>query len=205
MRMLLTTTLSTGPGFNIRVIQCPLSNRTDEDQHLKRLISQASHQHQVTMVPTSKDPLDTIQTIRYARADNPALQHEKAYILNYDPVPGVAKSNFVIDYYPDIHIRNLRTAGLSFEENGITMTELDGCMSREDFDDEKKVEDFYLPQIHAALRKALGADEVYIFDYMIRKREAAFPYQPKGKDKAPQPALSAHIGMFIVLRSAEQC
>jgi hypothetical protein len=154
------------------------------------------------MTLTSKDPLDTVQTIRYARADNPALEYEKAYILNYDPPPGVKKSNFVIEYYPDINIRNLRTAGLSFQENGITMTELDGCMPREDFDDEAKVEDFYLPQIHAALRKALGADEVYIFDYMIRKREAAFPYQAKGKDKAPQPALSAHIGMLIILHSA---
>jgi hypothetical protein len=145
------------------------------------------------------DPHDTVQTIRYARADNQALQHEKAYILNYDPPPGVPKSNFVIDYFPGIKIRNLRTAGLSFQTNGITMTELDGCMPREDFDDEAKVEDFYLPQVHAALCRALGADEVYIFDYMIRKRESSFPFQPKGKDKAPQPALSAHIGMSIVL------
>jgi hypothetical protein len=147
---------------------------------------------------TSNDPRDTVQTIRYARADNEALQHEKAYILNYDPPPGVPKSNFVIDYYPGIQIRNLRTAGLSFRANGITMTDLDGCMPREDFDDEAKVEAFYLPQLHAALRRALGADEVYIFDYMIRKREAAFPFQPKGKDKSPQPALSAHIGMCMV-------
>jgi hypothetical protein len=131
----------------------------------------------MTMVP--KDPFDTVQTIRYARADNPALQHEKAYILNYEAPPGVKKSNFVIDYYPEINIRNLRTAGLNFQENGITMTELDECM-------------------HAALRRALGAEEVYIFDYMIRKREAAFPYQPKGNDRAPQPALSAHIGVLII-------
>jgi hypothetical protein len=150
----------------------------------------------MTMVP--KDPFDTVQTIRYARADNPALQHEKAYILNYEAPPGVKNSNFVIDYYPGINIRNLRTAGLNFQENGITMTELDECMPRGDFDNETKVEDVYLPQVHAALRRALGAEEVYIFDYMIRKREAAFPYQPKGKDRAPQPALSAHIGVLII-------
>lgn len=151
-------------------------------------------------VPTSIDPHETVQTIRYARADNQALQHEKAYILNYDPPPGVPKSNFVIDYYPGIKISNLRIADLSFQTNGITMTDLDGCMPREDFDDEAKVEDLYLPQVHAALRRALGADEVYIFDYMIRKREASFPFQPKGKDKSPQPALSAHIGRSIGLR-----
>lgn len=152
------------------------------------------------MVSPSSDPYDTVQTLRYARADNPVLEHEKAYILNYDTPAGVPKTNFVIDYYPDINIRNLRTAGLNFQTNGITMTELDGCMPREDFEDEVRVEEYYLPQVHAALRRALGADEVYIFDYMIRKREAAFPYQSKGKDRAPQPALSAHIGMLIVLR-----
>lgn len=147
----------------------------------------------------SHDIHDTVRTIRYARADNEALQHEKAYILNYDAPSGVPKSNFVIDYYPGIEIRNLRTADLSFQKNGITMAELDGCMPKQDFDNEAKIEDFYLPQVHAALRKVLGAEEVYIFDYMVRKREASFPFQPKGKDKAPQPALSAHIGESIRL------
>ena len=135
-----------------------------------------------------------VSTIRYAQADNEALSNEKAYILNYPTPPELPKSNFAIDFFPGIKIHNLRTANLSFRENGIAIAELPGCMPKEDFDDEGKVEQSYLPEVHRCIRETLGVEEVYIFDYMIRKREPAFPFQPKTKDTAPQPALSAHIG-----------
>lgn len=133
-------------------------------------------------------------TIRYAKADNEALVNEKAYILNYPTSPEIPKSNFDIGFFPDIQIQNLRTANLSYSENGIALTTLPRCMPKEDFDDEKKVEEVYLPEVHGCIRETLGVDEIYIFDYMIRKREPAFPFQSKTKDSAPQPALSAHIG-----------
>ena len=135
-----------------------------------------------------------VATIRYARADNEALLTEKAYILNYPTPPEIPKSNFVIDFFPGIQIHNLRTARLSYGENGLALAKLPGCMPREDFDIEEKVEKFYLPAVHSCIRETLGVEEVYIFDYMIRKREPAFPFQPKTNDSAPQPALSAHIG-----------
>lgn len=69
-------------------------------------------------------------------------------------------------------------------------------MPKKDFEDEDKIERDYLPVIHDCLKESLGAEEVCIFDYMVRRREAAFPYQAKSKDSSPQPALSAHIGMF---------
>ncbi|RYP81034.1 hypothetical protein DL770_006024 [Monosporascus sp. CRB-9-2] len=138
-----------------------------------------------------EDPI--VSTIRYAQADNEALITEKAYILNYPTPPGIPKSNFSIDFFPRIKIHNLRTANLNWDENGVTIAKLPGCMPKEDFDHEEKIEKFYLPDVHNCIRDTLGAEEVCIFDYMIRKREPAFPYQPKTKDNAPQPALSAHI------------
>ena len=135
-----------------------------------------------------------VSTIRYARADNEALLDEKAYILNYTTPPEIPKSNFVIDFFPGIKIHNLRTANLCYRENGLAIAKLPGCMAKEDFDDEEKIEKLYLPEVHGCIREALGVEEVYIFDYMIRKREPSFPFQPKTKDNAPQPALSAHIG-----------
>jgi hypothetical protein len=135
-----------------------------------------------------------ISTIRYARADNDALLNEKAYILNYSTPPEIPRSNFVIDFFPDIEIRNLRTADLKYNENGLAIAKLPSCMPKEDFDDEEKVEKFYLPEVHSLIQETLDSEEVYIFDYMIRKREPSFPYQPSTKDNAPQPALSAHIG-----------
>lgn len=142
-----------------------------------------------------------ITTLRYAKADAKALSEEKAYILNYDVPAGVPKSNFSIEYYQDIPVKSLRDANLDFYHNGLTTATLPQCMPKEDFDDEAKVESTYLPEIHRCIQKALGVDEVYIFDYMIRKREPAFPYQPKKKDNAPQPALSAHVGMSLVVSS----
>ena len=138
-----------------------------------------------------------VSTLRYARADNEALVYEKAYILNYPTPPDVPKSNFVIDFYPGIPIHNLRTANLNFGDNGIAIAQLPSCMPKEDFDSEEKVEELYLPEVHECIRETLGAKEVYIFDYMIRKREPAFPFQSKTKDNAPQPALSAHIGKSV--------
>jgi len=138
--------------------------------------------------------MNVVATLRYAKGDAEALKTEKAYILNYPTVDGESKSNFVIDYYPGIKVRNLRTAGLKFEENGIAIAQLPRCMPKADFDDEDKVEHDYLPDIHHCIRETLGAEEVYIFDYMIRRREPAFPFQEKTKDNNPQPALSAHIG-----------
>ncbi|EHK96499.1 hypothetical protein M7I_7782 [Glarea lozoyensis 74030] len=111
-------------------------------------------------------------TLRYARADNEALLNEKAYILNYSTPPEIARSNFVIDFFPGIKINNLRTAGLSFVENGLSIATLPDCISKEEFDDEEMIEKHYLP-----------------------KREPSFPYQPKTDDNAPQPALSAHIAV----------
>jgi hypothetical protein len=116
--------------------------------------------------------------------------------LNYPTPPEIPKSNFVIDFFPGIKINNLRTANVNFRENGLAIAKLTNCMPKEDFEDEGKVEKAYLPEVHECIRQTLGAEEVYIFDYMIRKREASFPYQPKTKDNAPQPALSAHIGKF---------
>lgn len=138
---------------------------------------------------------DTVlSTIRYADGSAEALKHEKAYILNYSTPPDVPKSNFEIKFYPNIKIRNLRTAGLTFEENGITIADLRSCMPKQDFEDEQKIEEEYLPQVHSCLCETLDVEEVYIFDYMVRRREAAFPFQSKTKDNAPQPALSAHVG-----------
>lgn len=111
-----------------------------------------------------------ISTLRYANANSEALKTEKAYILNYPAPPGLPKSNFKIDFVPGIPVRNLRTAGLDWDESGIRIAKLEeGCMPKQDFEDEDKIENEYLPTIHDCLKKSLGAEEVCIFDYMVRR------------------------------------
>lgn len=149
-------------------------------------------EHQTDTAPKMTKPLTA--TLRYARGDNEALSKEKAYLLNYPCPPGTPKSNFTIDFYPDIAIRDLRQANLTYEQSGILTAQLSECMPKEDFEDESKVEKSYLPVVHRAVQEALGVSEIYIFDYMIRKREPGFPYKTTAGDGKPQPALSAHIG-----------
>ena len=135
-----------------------------------------------------------IATLRYANADSEALETEKPYILHYKAPPGLPMSNFKIDFVSDIKIRNLRTAKLNWNDSGMQLAKLGGCMPKQDFEDEQRIEKDYLPVVHDCLKRVMGAEEVCIFDYMVRRREPAFPYQPESKDSAPQPALSAHIG-----------
>ncbi|KAK9775137.1 putative Methyltransferase [Seiridium cardinale] len=134
-----------------------------------------------------------VSTLRYATNDSKALINEKAYILNYTAPPEIPKTNFKIDFFPGIEISDLRTASLNWDDNGLKIAKLRSCMPQDDFKDEEKIEKLYLPEVHDCIRRTLGAEEVCIFDYMVRRREPAFPYQSTTNDNAPQPALSAHI------------
>ena len=163
-------------------------------RHLVAIAATVPSHYHIARWPALNMAKQIVSTIRYAVADSEALAEEKAYILNYDTPGHIPKSNFVIDLFPGIPIHDLRTANLGFQENGLAIASLDHCMPKEDFENEEKVESVYLPEVHGCICRLLGVEEVYIFDHMIRKRESSFPYQPKMKDTAPQPALSAHIG-----------
>lgn len=69
-------------------------------------------------------------------------------------------------------------------------------MRPENFDDDEWIEQVYLPELHSCISKALGAEDVTIFDWMLRKRSKSFPKRNVGEEneEAAQPSLSAHIG-----------
>lgn len=71
-------------------------------------------------------------------------------------------------------------------------------MSPEKFDDDDWIEQVYLPELHRCLCKALGASDVTIFDWMLRKRAVSFPKRNVGEENedAAQPSLSVHIGEY---------
>ena len=78
-------------------------------------------------------------TTRYARADDDALLHEKAYVLNYDTPPEIFQSNFLMDFFLGIKVHSLRTKNLNHRENNPIRTSLSSCMRKEDFDQEEKL------------------------------------------------------------------
>jgi hypothetical protein len=136
-------------------------------------------------------------TIRYVRRDSERLATEKPFILHYAAPPGFPQNNFAIDSFPGIKIHNLRTAGISYQDHGMMIASLNSSSMRpEDFDDDEWIERVYLPELHSCICSALGAGDVTIFDWMLRKRAKSFPKRNVGEENqgAAQPSLSAHIG-----------
>jgi hypothetical protein len=88
-------------------------------------------------------------------------------------------------------------SGIAYEEHGIGIASLnnDG-MKPEYFNDDDWVERVYLPELHRCVCAALGAKDMTIFDWMLRKRAPSFPTRKPGEEneEAHQPSLSAHIG-----------
>ena len=138
-----------------------------------------------------------LASVRYVRKDEKTAPDEKGYILHYAAPPGFPQNNFSIEPYHGIKMHNLRAAGLKYADLGIKIASIDSSQMRpEDFDDDEWIERVYLPELHRSLCKALGAQDVTIFDWMLRKRAASFPQRnvgEKNEDQA-QPSLSAHIG-----------
>ncbi|KAF2838489.1 hypothetical protein M501DRAFT_934638 [Patellaria atrata CBS 101060] len=139
---------------------------------------------------------DTITaSIRYVRRDQRTDPNEKGYILHYAAPAGFPQNNFTIKSYPNVKVHNLRTsAHVRWESHGITLASLDSSqMKPEYFDDDDWIERVYLPELHDCLCKVLGAQDVTIFDWMLRKRAISFPVRKEGEEEAAQPSLSAHI------------
>ncbi|KAF9740277.1 hypothetical protein PMIN06_010400 [Paraphaeosphaeria minitans] len=137
-----------------------------------------------------------LASVRYIVKDPATPPDEKGYILHYAAPPGFPQNNFKIEPYKNIKIHDLRNSPLSYSENGMKIANINsGDMKPELFDNDSWIERVYLPELHRSLCKALGANDVTIFDWMLRKRAVSFPQRNKGEDNEDQaqPSLSAHI------------
>ncbi|KAK4201193.1 hypothetical protein QBC40DRAFT_324984 [Triangularia verruculosa] len=137
-----------------------------------------------------------VATVRYVKRDKKNDSSVKPYILHYAAPKDFPQNNFAIEPVNGIGIHSLRTAGLSYEDHGMTITSIDDSnMQPKDFDDDDWIESHYLPKLHDAVCLALGAKEMTVFDWMLRKRSRSFPKRAEGEENVDdhQPSLSAHI------------
>ncbi|KAF2833647.1 hypothetical protein CC86DRAFT_415544 [Ophiobolus disseminans] len=137
-----------------------------------------------------------LASVRYVVKNPETAPNEKGYILHYAAPTGFPQNNFSIEPYPDIKMRNLRTANIRYEDHGLKIAAIDSSHMRpSDFDDDDWIEKVYLPEIHRSICKTLGAKEVTVFDWMLRKRARSFPQRNVGEENEgeSQPSLSAHI------------
>jgi len=138
-----------------------------------------------------------IATVRYVKRDDQRDLSVKPYILHYAAPKGFPQNNFAIEPVHNIPIHNLRTAGLRYDDHGMAIASIDSSgMRPELFDDDDWIESTYLPALHDSVCQALGAKEMTVFDWMLRKRAPSFPRREEGEDHVHdhQPSLSAHIG-----------
>jgi hypothetical protein len=113
--------------------------------------------------------MDTFTTqITFARRNNPVLETEKAYVLDYIAGPDIPRTNIEVESVDGIEVQDFRKIPLSFEKNGITVAELVTSMEYADFADEQKVQTCFLEEAKACLKDVLGAKDVYVIDYEVR-------------------------------------
>lgn len=136
-----------------------------------------------------------LASIRYVEKNAKTESDEKGYILHYDS-GDFPQNNFTIEPYKGIKMHNFRAAGISYDDIGIKIANIDDSgMKPENFDDDDWIERVYLPELHRTLCRTLGAKDATIFDWMLRKRAVSFPQRNVGEsnEDQPQPSLSAHI------------
>jgi hypothetical protein len=117
---------------------------------------------------------DTTGSLCFAVKGDPLHKIEKPYLHNYI-AKGVPRTNLAYHRVDGIEIRDLRTHPLTYREHGIEVTELATSLAYEDFDDVAKVETCYLREAREAIRRALGTDEVYIWQYRVRNLPIELP------------------------------
>lgn len=143
-----------------------------------------------------------LTTVRYVKRDEKRDATVKPYILHFAAPKDFPQNNFAIEPVHGVEMRNLRTAGLDYNDHGLAIASIDDAgLDPANFDDDDWIEREYLPRLHDAVCRTLGAEEMTVFDWMVRKRAASFPKRAEGEAHADdhQPSLSAHIGLCCAL------
>jgi hypothetical protein len=98
-----------------------------------------------------------------------APMRERPHNYTYDPPPGVARSNGVPDpHRVPIHDARPITATVSLDEEGFALVRHASAVR--DFYDDDEVRSVYYPEAEEVLRRATGADRVFVFDHTVRRR-----------------------------------
>jgi hypothetical protein len=95
---------------------------------------------------------------------------EKPYSLRFDPDDSnVPKTNIKLERYDDIAVEDIRGREAEFDlmRDGFTILRLDSAMAYDDFESESKIADIYLKEVADAVKLAVKADFVQIFEHTV--------------------------------------
>jgi hypothetical protein len=138
-------------------------------------------------------------TLSSARiADLPLVRAELNYLAPmaerprnyaYGPPSGVPRTNTVPEPHSQL-IRNVRpvASDLSLDEQGFAL--VPHASNVRDFYDDDEVNRLYYPEVEALLKDVAGADRVFIFDHVARRRIRGAPERGEGPR---QPVRRVHV------------
>jgi len=104
-------------------------------------------------------------------ARDPLYETVKPYTLHRLYMTTLTYDNFITDAVDGVAIRDFHTVEqeFSFEENGITVVDMESPMTYKDFNDPAKIEQIYYKEVDDALLSYIQAASVQIFDFAVGK------------------------------------
>ena len=94
---------------------------------------------------------------------------QKPYRMKFVPPSGFPWSNIKTNIQPQkIEDIRGREKDFSLSANGFSLETFDSGMTYEDFDDEDKIVQTYLPNIAKLLRSMLNPSRIQIFEFIVR-------------------------------------
>lgn len=99
----------------------------------------------------------------------PLYNTEKVYEFKYDPPKGLSKTNMHLEKRDGIPVEDIRDTKSNYliEEQGFQILELGDSSDSIDYDDETALREKYFPMIATAVKDAMKAERVQIFDYVV--------------------------------------
>ena len=140
---------------------------------------------------------DMIEGRMHFLARDPKYQHEKPYTLRYAPAveDGIPQTNIERVEHP-LQFQDMRNrSDLTYSECGFTVARLgNDSMAYQDYGDTVKIEEVHASEVLACVQEALGAQQVQLIDYVVRRRHPQWPIATGDMYQYQQPASRAHIG-----------
>jgi hypothetical protein len=144
----------------------------------------------------------TLEGKMHFLARDPKYIHEKPYTMRYKPEGSIPQTNIErVEHSLQFHDMRGRTGpdrdlDLHYDACGFTVAKLEngGAMEYDDFADQEKLEGPHAGEVLAAVRKALGARDAQLIDYVMRRRHHEWPIATGETYEFQQPASRAHIG-----------
>lgn len=117
----------------------------------------------------------------------------KPYTFQYYPKEDIPRHNFQHSSRA-VQVRSMRCRDppASLEVEGFAIHRLPTTLQRDDFFDDKKVQDVYCRELEEYFLGVLGAKHVRAMDYQLRRKSPGFPYFGGKLPDRPQPSLMTH-------------